>query len=129
MVAMLFATGNTLHAQEKQRVRTAALQQTSSTVYLTITSPKEFYIGNNKYVLHIGTQTFDLYDQSNTDEGVGILKFHIPAKDFNALPDGEKIYLTYGEMDDSSGESLEDLSTHDDVRCWYAGKLTKKHLR
>lgn len=115
-------------AQEKQLARISSIKQKEDVVYLTVSSAKEFYMGNNKHILYIGGKYYDLYDQQNED-GKGNLKFFIPAKDFKQMATGTPVYLSYGELVIEDGQSIEDMCKQNFCPCWSVGKLNKKMLR
>ncbi len=127
VAAVCLFSGNIV-AQEKQKATIHSLKQNGNTVALTVTSPNEFYMGGNKHILHIGNKDFDLYDQVN-DDGSGSLKFFIPVSDFKALKDGERIYLSYGEMDVENVQEAEAICKQSYSACWSLGKLNKKQLK
>jgi hypothetical protein len=118
----------TATAQEKQTAKVSRLQQDGDMVYLTITSPNEFYVGGNVHMLFIGSKHFIRNEQNNI-EGKGILKYFIPANEYKALEDGSAIFLTYGDMGTEDAQELEALSKEDYTPCWSLGKLNKKMLK
>lgn len=115
----------TATAQQKQKARISSVKQKGNTVFLTVASAKEFYMGNNKHILYIGRQQFDLYDQIN-EEGKGELRFHIPSTEFKKMTAGAPVYLSYGELDIEEGETVGDICGQDLCPCWSLGKLNKK---
>lgn len=116
-------------ATEKQKVKIASLKKDSQgTVLMTVSSPNEFYVGGNKHVLYVSGKHFDLYDQENED-GHGSLKFHIPENEFSTLPDGARVYLSYGMMEVENEQELEDLCQQSLSPCWQVGRLNKKQLK
>ena len=110
-------------AQEKAKTKISLIKQNEKNVTFTVTSTKEFYVGGNKHVLHIGGKHFDLYEQNN-DEGKGTLTFFIPKNDFNSLKDGMPVYLVYGEIEE--GQNLDELCKQTYSPCWSLGKFNKK---
>ncbi|MES2702552.1 MAG: hypothetical protein V4649_07935 [Bacteroidota bacterium] len=125
--AALSLAPGTASAQDKVRAAiTSVKQKNAATVAFTVTSSGDFIMGNNKYVLHIGENTFDLYEQYS-NEGTGALTFLIPAADFKALHNGTTMYLTYG---DAEGEqTMEALSKDGHYPCWNLGKFNSDLLK
>ncbi|GAA4467229.1 hypothetical protein GCM10023093_22730 [Nemorincola caseinilytica] len=123
-ILLLFLQGDAA-AQAKQNAKISSVKQKGNMVYVTVTSAKEFYMGNNKHILYIGNQLFDLYDQEN-EEGKGTLRFHIPATAYKALPNGAPVYLSYGELYIEDGETAGDVCKQDLCPCWSLGKLNKR---
>lgn len=111
-------------AQEKALAKISAIRQKGDMVTVAVTSAKEFYMGNNKHILHIGNHHYDLYDQENT-EGGGLLRFYLPATDFKQLTTGTSVYLSYGELTVEEGQSIEDMCKQNFCPCWSVGKLNK----
>lgn len=116
------------NAQEKQVARISSIKQKEDMVLLTVSSAKEFYMGNNKHILYIGSRYYDLYDQQNED-GKGNLKFFIPVKDFKQMTNGTPVYLSYGELVIEDGQNIEDMCKQNFCPCWSVGKLNKKMLK
>lgn len=121
---MVVAATFTAGAQEVLKTR-LSMRKSDNTMLYTVSSTKEFYMGGNKHVLHIGDRNFDLYDQQN-DDGKGSLSFFIPHDDFIQLSEGSLVYLTYGEVDTDGGPSLEEVCKQHMVPCWTLGKFSKK---
>lgn len=115
-------------AQQKQTARISAIKQKEDMVLITVSSSKEFYMGNNKHILYIGNRYYDLYDQENAD-GKGNLKFFIPVKEYKAMTTGTPVYLSYGELTVEEGQSIEDMCKQNFCPCWSVGKLNKKMLK
>jgi hypothetical protein len=118
----------TAQAQEKALAKISAIRQKGDMVTVAVTSAKEFYVGNNKHILHIGNHQYDLYDQDNTD-GKGMLRFYLPATDFKQLASGTPVYLSYGELTIEDGLSIEDMCKQNFCPCWSVGKLNKNMLK
>jgi hypothetical protein len=122
------ATALTVLAQDKQKAKIGQIKQETDKVTMTVTSSKEFYVGGNVHILYLGDKSFSLYDQQNED-GRGMLKFYIPTEDFNAIKDGVRVYMSYGELVLEEGESVEDVCKENFCPCWSLGKLNKKQLK
>lgn len=122
------ASFSIITAQEKQAARISSIKQKEDMVLLTVSSAKEFYMGNNKHILYIGSRYYDLYDQQNED-GKGNLKFFIPVKDFKQMTNGTPVYLSYGELVIEDGQNIEDMCKQNFCPCWSVGKLNKKMLK
>jgi archaellum component FlaF (FlaF/FlaG flagellin family) len=115
-----------MNAQEKAKTEIAgATQRSSSVVAVNVTSSGDFIFGNNKYVLHVGDQAFDLYEQGGEEQS-GKLTFLVPANAFNSLHENAKMYLVYGETDD---QQMEALSKDSNFPCWYLGTFSKTLLK
>lgn len=126
LVAATIFAGNAT-AQEKQKVKIGVMRQSRNVVNVSVTSPRPFYMGGNKFILHIDGKEFDLYDQLDQD-GKGDLRFHIPAAEFKTLKDASKVYLSYGELAEEP-ENIENLCAQNFCPCWSLGKLNKKLLK
>lgn len=118
---MMAVTGS---AQEKG-VRTKITAQGDSVILYTITSTKEFYMGDNKHYLRFGSKQFDRYEQKN-HEGRGRLTFFIPKADFIELHEGTNAYLTYGDVEGNGFKNLDELCGQNLSPCMYLGRLNKK---
>lgn len=115
-------------AQDKAKLSvTGITQKEAETMELTITSDKPFQYGDNIHILHIGKKEFSLSKQSK-QEGKGILTFFIPSAEFNALAEGSKMWLTYGQKVRTGSadkeEKLDELSGQN-PKCWKLGKFSK----
>jgi hypothetical protein len=115
-------------AQEKVQAKISAIRQKDEMVTVAVSSAKEFYMGNNKHILHIGNHQYDLYDQENND-GKGLLRFYVPAAEFKQLASGTPVYLSYGELVVEDGLSIEDMCKQNFCPCWSVGKLNKNMLK
>ncbi|MFL5763323.1 MAG: hypothetical protein ACJ77K_05220 [Bacteroidia bacterium] len=93
---------------------------------ITVSSSKKFYVGGNTHVLHIGTREFSLNKQANKD-GKGTIIFYIPTAEFDALPVGEDVYLTYGSKyrKGADPKDIEMMCKKNPNVCWYLGKFKK----
>lgn len=118
-------------AQEKAKLSIGGISQKAETVEFTITADKPFQYGNNIHVLHIGKKGLSL-SKERKEDGKGIITFFIPAADFNALADGTKMWLTYGQKVKNGPadkeEKLDELSGQN-PKCWKLGKLNKGILK
>ncbi|MBA3971668.1 MAG: hypothetical protein H0X46_05895 [Bacteroidetes bacterium] len=96
-------------------------------IELTITSSKPFYVGGNVHILHIGKKDFSLSKQSNLD-GKGIITFYIPTEEFNALPEGEDVWMTYGDKFKKRTEKRDPavFCKKNPKVCWFLGKFSKQ---
>jgi len=113
-----------LIAQEKAQTKISSVIQKGETIRYSLSSSQPFIVGNNRYILHIGDRGFSQYEQSKS-KGTGLITFLIPVTDFNDLPDGKSVFLTYGSVsEDADLESLANKST----RCWFIGKFEKDIL-
>jgi hypothetical protein len=113
-------------AQSKATVEIGTVKETGKNVNFTLTSSKQFIVGNNVYVLHIDDKVFWLYEQTENNEK-GILIFHIPAEDFNNLKEGSAIYLTYGNKSMEEGE-MKEMCKQEYFPCWSLGQFSKNLL-
>lgn len=94
---------------------------------LTIVGSKPFRIGGNIHILHIGTKEFSLNKQ-NTIEGKGIITFYIPVEEYNALTEGEYVWMSYGNKFKKAPDPTVDPATFckENTNCWALGKFSKK---
>lgn len=93
---------------------------------LTVSDSKEFYVGGDIYILHVGKKDFSLNKQNNRD-GKGTIIFYIPVTEFNALTDGDYIWMSYGNKFKKAPDSTVDPATFckKNKRCWALGKFSK----
>jgi len=112
-------------AQTKAVTKIAQVKEKGNTVYFTLTSSRPFIFGNNRYILYLGNKEFYRNEQSKKN-GRGVLTFFIPAKDFSAVKEGSKMYLSYGSMEvDNENAEEEARSNH---RQWPLGVFSKSLL-
>jgi hypothetical protein len=115
---------------QKPVINIVSAKQSGQTVAFTVHSNKEFYVGGNVYILHIGNRQFAHSEQSVSEDGKGVLSFLIPATDYAQLADGAKAYVTYGQLlEEEDSNAYATLSTQTNVRCWYVGDFSKKLLK
>jgi hypothetical protein len=112
-------------AQAKQAVAVGTATQKGNTVRFTITSPKAFIFGSDRYVLHIGDKNIMRYEQARKD-GKGTLTFLLTDTEFKALSAGDDMYLIYGTPVD--GQDLADKAQQS-KRCWSLGKFDPAMLK
>lgn len=67
----------------------------------SIQGDQHFYMGNARFVLHIGKAVFTLNQQDSS-----VLTFFIPMAAFNQLAEGEQMFLQYGEAHSGEDEEL-----------------------
>jgi len=113
-------------AQVKARSEISGARQRDGDIALTITCPKPFINGNNRYILYTGHKEFGRYEISRKD-GKGVITFLIPKDEFNHLAEGSPVYMTYGhvEAEETDMEALA-ASSH---RCWSLGKFSRSVLK
>ena len=121
----IFLSGNVI-AGNKPKIEISTITQKDSTVSISLTSSKPFYMGGNRYILHIGDKDFKLSSQK-VNKGRGVIIFFISANDFNNLQDGSNVYLTYGHLADGTQNS-EELSSKVSGKYWSLGKFSKNIL-
>jgi len=126
--AIVLFCSSDLFAQDKQKVGIEAVKLSNTTVNFTVTSDKPFYIGDNAFVLYIGTKHFHLSKQSNDETGKGSLTFFISADDFNTFSNGDQMYLNYGFMSDEQTLQMDQLSKDKISKCWSLGSFNKTLL-
>jgi len=132
---MLFVCANFFwagyaNAQVIPKALIGKVQQIENTIEFAINADQPFYVGANVYVLKIGKQNFSLSRQLDMD-GKGTLVFLIPVSDYSKLPEGDKIFLTYGEdfvSEENTEEELQDACKVLPNRCKYLGIFAKKLL-
>lgn len=125
-IAVLCSFQARLIAQEKTQTRIATVTEKDNNIAFTISSDKKFIFGGNRYVLHIGDKVY-MRSQQSFENGKGLLTFFISKSEFDKLPEGKSVYLSYGNME-SDEQELEKLSTRDYPTCWSLGKFTKRLL-
>jgi hypothetical protein len=113
-------------AQAQSTASITSVKQNGERTEVTVSSAKKFYVGGSTHVLHIGNKEFSLNKQVNK-EGKGTIIFYIPAAEFNALTEGEEVYMTYGSKF-RKGTDPKDVALFckkNPKVCWYLGKFTK----
>ncbi|HTN18611.1 MAG TPA: hypothetical protein VL092_13055 [Chitinophagaceae bacterium] len=116
-------------AQPMLSAKIGTVSQVGQTVELSVTAEEQFYFAGNRYVLYIGIHPFSIARQTDTG-GKGQLTFLIPANEFSALPEGGRMYLSYGDivdMDESGAQGDERASSVPNA-CKYLGVFTAKML-
>ena len=105
------------------------VKQVNNTVEFTVASSSAFYVGNNIFILRIGKRSFDLSRQENIDDK-GLLTFLIPADQYFSLFEGEKIFLTYGQLlpDESVDSELMEVCSRQPDACQHLGYFHEKLL-
>jgi len=124
---LLFFSGNAI-AQHKAITHISVMESADEFIKVTITSSKPFVFANNTYILHVGNKEFTRKKQS-IDHGTGRMTFFIPKEDFNMLPEGDDIYLTYGSISVDDRGDLEAKNNADNVPLWSLGKFSKTLLK
>jgi hypothetical protein len=125
-ILFMFLCAGEVAAQVKAMVQISTVKENGKKVYFTVTSSKQFIVGDNIYVLHIGNKVFWLSEQSQNNEQ-GTLTFFIPADDFKDLEAGSGIYLTYGNKSMEEDE-MKEMSKLDYSRCWSLGQFSSALL-
>ena len=101
--------------------------QNGERVELTVSDSKEFYVGGNVYILHVGKKDFSLSKQNNRD-GKGAITFYIPVGEFNALTEGDYIWMSYGNKVKKAPDPTVDpakFCKKNSKKCWALGKFSK----
>lgn len=115
-------------AQAIPPVSLGKIVRSGTTVEFPIEASAPFYAGNNRFVLHIGIHSFLQYRQSVTEENKGQLSFLIPSKEFDALPEGVKMFLSYGDIVDMDEAVTEQQSAALPNICTSLGTFNRKKL-
>lgn len=101
--------------------------QNGERMELTVSDSKEFYVGGNIYILHVGKKDFSLSKQNNRD-GKGAITFYIPVAEFNALTEGDYIWMSYGNKFKKTPDPSVDpakFCKKNPKKCWALGKFSK----
>lgn len=101
--------------------------QNGERMELTISDSKPFYVGGNIHILHIGKKDFSLSKQNNKD-GKGAITFYIPVQEFNALTEGDYIWMSYGNKFKKTPDPTIDPASFckkNPETCWALGKFSK----
>ena len=95
-------------------------------VELTVSDSKDFYVGGNIYILHIGKKDFSLSKQNNRN-GKGAITFYIPVAEFNSLTEGDYIWMSYGNKFKKAPDPTVDPAKFckKNKKCWALGKFAK----
>jgi hypothetical protein len=126
-LAIVFSQPSSLFAQIKPKTEISKAKTIPGKVEFTLTSEKPFIFGSNRYILYIGNKAFYLNKQWK-EEGKGKMVFYIPTQDFNSLPEGVAVYLTYGTIFRSEDEQIREEISKVNNRCWPLGKFSKTIL-
>ena len=113
------------NAQEKQAVTLFSIIQSGEVIHINLRSPQAFYVGGNRYVLHIADKLFYRVEQieGRTESR---LNFLTTIKDFEATTDNSYVYLTYG-LEEVPESNLKSIAVESKI-CWYLGKWDKSKL-
>ncbi len=118
-------------AQDKAKTEITTVKQNVQTVEFTVESSKPFYYGGNVHILHIGNKDFSHSKQSKSG-AKGILTFLIPVADWNALTEGNDVWVTYGNLLKTAPDEQADIKTlceQSPNKCWYLGKFSSGLLK
>lgn len=102
--------------------------QNGQRMELTVSDSKPFYVGGNVHILHIGKKDFSLNKQINKD-GKGAITFYIPVEEFNALTEGDYIWMSYGNKFKKKPDPTTDpakFCKKNPKTCWALGKFSKQ---
>lgn len=96
---------------------------------LTFHSSKPIIVGDNMYILHIGNNSFT-YSREKNNEQEGWLTFFIPLQEFNALHDGDLIWITYGNnlKNETPVNLISEYAKYYPSLCNIIGDLNKSEL-
>ena len=103
------------------------ITQNGERIELTVSDSKDFYVGGNIYILHVGKKDFSLSKQNNRD-GKGAITFYIPVAEFNALTEGDYIWMSYGNKFKKAPDPTVDpakFCKKNPKKCWALGKFAK----
>lgn len=127
-IAMLATISAKAVAGEKLTVKLTGIMQHNQTVLFTLIGDRQFTDNQVKYYLYIGDRLFTEYQISKSNNLYGRMVFSIPADDFNALPGGAPIFLTFGILA-AKGQTAADMYKANQSRCWPVGNLDKALLK
>jgi hypothetical protein len=128
-VLMVAATAATPFASAiaKNIVAVSEARQEGDKVLFSLVSPAPFLVAGNVYVLNIANKKFAHYKQA-VSNGKGVISFIIATDEYKNLPEGSKIYLTYGDLGDVQESYLETMQASENFPCWYLGTLSSEIL-
>ena len=125
---MLFFLGatNTIFSQTDQNISLTSISVVEEKIELTFQSDQQFFIGDNRYVLHIGAQHFLMCKHPGGDESK--LTYILSEEEFSSVQDGAQITLVYGyyfsnTQIDGEGPVTEFIGMH-----WKIGSMNKTLL-
>lgn len=114
----------------KPVIKIESAHKKGETVFFTVQSTKEFYVGGNVYILHIGDRRFAHSEQTTNADGSGELSFMIPESEYAQLAEGVKAFVTYGQLlDENDEQAFAELSKQPNTQCWSIGQFSKKLLK
>lgn len=125
IVFICFIFSNTAFAQSASITK---ITKNGERMELTISDSKPFYVGGNTHILHIGKKDFSLNKQINKD-GKGTIIFYIPVEEFNALSEGDYIWMSYGNKFKKMPDPTVDPASFckkNPKKCWALGKFSKQ---
>ncbi|MFN0274912.1 MAG: hypothetical protein ACKVPJ_04150 [Chitinophagales bacterium] len=108
-IVLVFLIQTSVPAQNPSNVRILSAVKDCNEVKITLGSDTPFRFGDNKYYLHIGQKAFSKNKQRNENDGSGSITFHIHEKDFDLLPEGSLLWLSYGNL-------LSDFATEEEIK-------------
>ena len=112
-------------AQEVNTVK--SVRAVGNSVEIELESSKQFEVRDDLIVLRIGDQDFSL-SKTPKDGSLNRLIFMLPAKAFEALPDGAAMTVSF-RSDNASGDVSATGGTRRGGPRWDFGKLNKSLLQ
>jgi hypothetical protein len=117
-----------VNAQADSPITLSKIEQNGDVVELSLSSDKNFIIGANRYVLHIGGTHFKYSKHPKGD--VKTITFLIPIDQFEILEDGKPMVLVYGLYHSNTKQDGEGSQQNGfEGPNWSAGNLNKSLLK
>lgn len=119
-----------LQAQQPQGVSLDSIFSEANTLYFVIRSESPFYMGNNMYVLHIGSNDYTYSKQQDSPEA-GLITFFIPEQSFYLTEAGALLWLSYGRSPfiDPAPDDIENYCNQNPTKAWLLGKFDPNLLK
>jgi hypothetical protein len=124
---LLFSCLVLFAAKTRAQTSVSSVKLVGTTVELTVTSDKAFYVGDNIHILYVGNTAFKHNRQSKKS-----LTFLIPENEFNVLADGETLWMTYGHKFNAKQvpeETIKKMAKENPNAVWYLGTFSKELLK
>lgn len=127
LAGMFFASSHALATGKATATITTVIQK-DKTIEVTIISSQPFIVGDNAYVLYIGSKSY-AHSRQRTIHSKGVIVFFIPEGDFNTLEDGAFSCIAYGHIFKGMEDRIETLYMGQGYKCTPLGKFNKSLLQ
>lgn len=130
MLCISFLCVHPLQSQQPQGVSIDSIFTEANTVHFVIRSESPFYMGNNMYILHIGSKDYTYSKQQDSPEE-GLITFFIPEQSFLLMETGVLMWLSYGRspLIDPAPDDIQNYCGQNPSKAWLLGKFDLNLLK